>query len=121
LKRETSTARLSLAFPSNGNNRKSKGLKVLHQNGTENSAVKKLSFPRGDEWNPSLYIERPPAKPSVPMTFPDKTGTGDLRLDNNDITGPVISDSTFSVFGSHNDKVRFTSKRKDTLKFPQNR
>jgi hypothetical protein len=124
LKREASTARLSLVFPGNGNNRQSKGFNFFNRNATGNSAVKTVSFPRGDDSNPGLHIERPPAeqtKPSVPMTFPDKTGTGDLRLDNNDITGPVISVSPFSQSGSHDETVEFTSKRKDTLKFPQNR
>ncbi|KDR15650.1 hypothetical protein L798_09726 [Zootermopsis nevadensis] len=120
---ESSPARLSLVFPCNANNRKSKGFNFFNRNGTENSTV---YFPRGEDSNPGLHIERPPkkqTKPSVPMTFPDKTGTGDLKLDNNDITGAVVSsNSPFSDFGSHDDEsVGFTSSRKDALKFPQNR
>jgi hypothetical protein len=121
LKRKASASRLSLVFPNNGNNEHSKR---FNRNGTETLAVKAVFFPRDEGSNPGLHIERPPAeqiKPSVPMTFPDKTGTGDLRLDNNDITGPVTSVSQFPKFGNDEQTASFTPNQKDTLKFPQNR
>jgi len=123
-RREVSTSRLSFVFPSNGHNRQSKGFKLFKQNGTENSSVNTVPFLGVDNSKPELHIERPfleQKKPAIPMTFPDRTGTGDLRLDINDVDRPVISNSSFSEFESQNVPIGFTSNRKYTLKFPQNR
>jgi hypothetical protein len=121
---EASTSRLTLVFPSNGNNRQSKGLKFFNPNVTENSGVKAFSFPGTGDSKLGLHIERPPLeqmKHTAPMTFPDKTGTGELILDNKYVKGSLLNVSPFSEFGSQYETFDFTSNRKAKLKFPQNR
>jgi len=116
--RQHTTSKLSLLFPITGNNRQTKGLTLSNPNGTENSAVKIFSFPHGQNPNLDLHVERPPlkqTKPTAPMTFPDKTGTGDLRLDINDVQAPVIDNVTFTDFGNHNG---VKTNKTGTLKFP---
>jgi len=117
-RQHTTTSKLSLLFPITGNNRQTKGLTLSNPNGTENSAVKIFSFPHGQNPNLDLHVERPPlkqTKPTVSMTFPDKTGTGDLRLDINDVQAPVIGTVAFTDFGNHNG---VKSNKTGTLKFP---
>jgi hypothetical protein len=124
LRHEASTSRLTLVFPSNGNNRQSKELKFFHPNVTENSGVKTFSFPRTGDSKPGLNNERLPleqTKHTAPMTFPDKTGTGDLILDTKDVNGPLLNVSPFPEFESQYETSDSTSNRKDRLKFPQNR
>jgi hypothetical protein len=65
-----------------------------------------------------LHVERPPikqTKPTSPMTFPDKTGTGDLRSDIEDVPASVMGILTFTDFGNHNS---VKTNKTDTLKFP---
>ena len=115
---QTTTSKLSLLFPITGNNRQTKGLELSSPNGTENSAVKTFSFPHGQNPNVDLHVERPPikqTKPTLPMTFPDKTGTGDLRLDIDDVPASVMGILTFTDFGNHNS---VKTNKTDTLKFP---
>lgn len=117
-RQQTTTSKLSLLFPITGNNRQTKGLTLSKPNSTENSAVKTFSFPNGQNPNLDLHVERPPlkqTKPNAPMTFPDKTGTGDLRLDTNNVQASVMGTSTFTDFGNQNGvKIHTTN----TLKFP---
>jgi hypothetical protein len=111
-------------FPSNGNNRQSKGSKFFHPNITENSAVKTFSFPTTGDSKPGLHIERLPleqTKHTAPMTFPDKTGTGDFILDIKDANGPLLNVSPFPELGSQYEMSDSTSNRKDRFKFPQNK
>jgi hypothetical protein len=111
-------------FPGNGNNRQSKGSKFFNPNGTDNSGVKTFSFPRTGDSRPGIHIERPPleqAKLTAPMTFPDKTGTGDFILDIKDVNGQLLNVSPFEEFGSQYETSGSTSNRKDRLRFPQNR
>ncbi|XP_069680268.1 uncharacterized protein [Periplaneta americana] len=113
-RREPSGNRLSVVFPGNGN-RHSKGL--LDPKDNTDSALKTISFPIEDGQSQSFFIDRPPLKQNklaIPMQFPDKTGTGDLKLDVNDINGPVISVAA-PVFGGH----FIALDRKETLKFPE--
>jgi hypothetical protein len=49
------------------------------------------------------------------MTFPDKTGTGDLRLDIKDVQAPVMGTLTFTDFGNNNG---VKTNKTGTLKFP---
>lgn len=124
LRHEASTSRLTLVFPTNGNNRQSKGSKFFHPNVTENSAVKTFSFPTTGDPKSGLHIERLPleqTKHTAPMTFPDKTGTGDFILDIKGVNGPLLDVSPFPQFGSQYETSESTSNRKDRLKFPQNR
>lgn len=118
-RQEIPTSKLSVLFPIAGNNRQTKGLTLFNPNGTKNSSVKTFSFPHGEESNPDFHIERPPLeqkKPTAPMTFPDKTGTGDLRLDSNDAQAPVLSVLPFTEYGKqYGVKTNTTG----TLKFPQ--
>jgi hypothetical protein len=114
------TSKLSLLFPYTGNNRQTKGIALSNPNGTENSAVKTFSFPRGEHPNLDLHVERPPlqTKPNAPMTFPDKTGTGDLRLEINNVQAPVKGILTFTDFGNHNG---VKTNGIGTLKFPMDK
>ena len=116
--RQTATSNFLLPSSITGNNRQTKGVKLFNPNGGDNSAVKTVSFPNGENPNLDLHVERPPLgqkTPTAPMTFPDKTGTGDLRLDINDVQAPVMGILTFTDFGSHSDlKINKTG----TLKFP---
>lgn len=52
------------------------------------------------------------------MTFPDKTGTGDLRLDINNIQAPVLGTLPFTELGNQ-DGVK--TNKTDTFQFPQNK
>jgi hypothetical protein len=117
-RQQTTTSKASLLFPITGNNRQTKGLTSSNPNGTENSAVKTFSFPHGQNPNLDLHVERPPlkqTKPTAPMTFPDKTGTGEIRLDINDVQAPVMGTLTFTNFVNHNG---VKTNKAGTLKFP---
>jgi hypothetical protein len=117
----TATTKLSLLFPITGNNRQTKGFTLFNPNGTDNSAVKTFSFPYGEDSNPDLHVQRPPikqTKPTAPMTFPDKTGTGDLRLDIDNIQATVLGTLPFTELGNQ-DGVK--TNKTDTFKFPQNK
>jgi hypothetical protein len=124
MRHEASASRLTLVFPSNGNNRQSKASKFFNPNVTDNSGVKTFSFPRTGDSNPGIHIGRPPSeqtKLTAPMTFPDKTGTGEFILDVKDVNGQLSNVSPFAEFGSQYETSGSTSNRKASFKFPQNR
>jgi hypothetical protein len=117
-RQQTTTSNMSLLFPTTLNNRQTKGVTFLKPNGAENSAVKTFHFPNDGNPNLDLHVQRPPLehkKPTAPMTFPDKTGTGELRLDINDVRAPVMGFLTFMGFLSSND---LKTNKTGRLKFP---
>jgi hypothetical protein len=121
VRHEAATSKLSLVFPTTANSRQTKGFTFSNPNGVENSAVKTFSFPYGEDSKPDLHVERPPLeqkKPTAPMTFPDKTGTGDLRLDINDDQTPVMGILPFTELGNQGG---VKTNKTDTFKFPHNK
>jgi hypothetical protein len=109
-------------FPGNGNNRQSKGLKFFNPNVTDDSAVRTLTFPSTDESTPGPRTDRPieQTKRPAPMSFPDKTGTGDFIFDVKHDNGHRLNASPSPGFGSQYATSDSTANRKARLRFPQN-